>query len=363
MVQPPKPPDAEKPETIIFSSFAGLINTVGTERLDANELAAAINVDVDDRGQLRRRRGYTKKLTGKCHSLFSTTDRTVYAVIDNNLCRVHSDYSTEVLLAGLTSDPSTGAYPLSYVEVGNTVYFSSLQDSGKIVDGVVKPWGAQTDAGLWLSPVVSPTPTLAAVRGKLLTKPPMATCMAYFNGRIYMGCGRQVWATELYLYDYVDRTRTFWTFESDVTLVGAVSDGVYVGTADGLWFVTGPSYDKMKRTRVMDSAVIPGSMVDIPAELANPSQVPIDADTPVKVSIAFLTENGFCVAQDSGVATNLTEAKFIFPFFERASALFRRQDGVNQYLVVGDSGGTPVSNARIGDYVDATIIRNGVVVA
>ena len=354
----PPPDPRQLPETVLLNKFAGMTNTVMPERLDGNELMLASNIDIDDRGQLHRRRGYTLKLAGDCHSLFEAEDGTVYGVVSNNLCIIRPNYSTVVLKAGISSDPVSGLDPLCYCQVGDTIYYSSAQDSGKIIDGVVLPWGASNSAGMWLSPVVHPTPTLAEVRGKLLGKPPMATCMTYWNGRIYMANGRQVWATELYLYDYVDKTRNFHTFEYDVTLLGTVTDGIYVGTTQGLWFLTGPHYSQLARTTIMDSGVIAGSMVDIPAELANPPQTPADADTPVKISIAFLTTTGFCMAQDGGVATNYTEAKFIFPEVVRAAAMFRRQDGINQYIAVADSGGTPVSNGRFGEYPDRGLARD-----
>jgi hypothetical protein len=337
---------------LAFSQFSGVKNTVGAERLHTDELARAINVDIDDVGQARRRRGYQKRLSGNFHSLFTANDGTIYGVMNDNLVLINPDFSTEVLQVGISSH-------LCWVQVGPTIYYSSKSDSGKIVQrDVVRPWGAQNDAGLWLSPVVNPTTNLAAIRGKLLKEPPLATCMTYYNGRLYLASGSTLWYTELYLYDYVDATKTFYQFEGQITMLGAVGDGIYVGTDEGLWFLQGQA-NPLPRLRVMDSAVIPGSMVDIPAELANPPQISADADTPLKISIAFLTAHGFCVAQDSGQAYNLTEAKFVFPDSVSASALWRRQDGVNQYVVVSDSGGGASSSARIGDYVDAEIIRAG----
>src|SRR5574343_397415 len=350
---PPSPPPSNNPDpdpSIVFGKFAGLTNTVTPERLDANELWKAENVDLDDRGMLHRRRGYTQRISGKAHSLFTAANGEVYAVIDNELVIIRQDFSTHLVRSDM------GPHPLAYVQVGDTIYFSSPSDSGKIIDGVVSPWGADVDH-MWLSPVVPPTPTLAAIRGRVLGQPPAATVLAYFNGRIYLANGRQVWATDLYLYDYVDKTRNFWTFESDVVMLGVVTDGIYVGTLDGVWWVSGPTFDKMKRQKVMDSPVIPGSMVDIPAEIANPPQIGMDADTPLKIAVSFLTTNGFCVAQDGGQAYNLTEAKFIFPFTESAAAMFQRQDGINKYVAVCDSGGTPVTTARIGDFVEAELIR------
>lgn len=351
----PKPPPAPETPPIIFSKFNGLVNTVTAERLDPSELLSAVNIDLDDRSQAHRRRGYTLKLSGDCHSLYEGKSGT-YGVVNNNLCLINPNYTTFVLKAGLNSDPSAGLAPLCYVEIGDTIYYSSATDSGKIVGGVVLPWGAQDDSGFWLSPVINPTPTLAAIKGRRYAKVPMATSMCYFNGRIYMADGNVLWATELYLYDYVDKTKNFLQFEGEITLVGQVGDGIYVGTDEGLWFLQGPTFP-LKRSRVQDSPVIPGSMVDIPAELANPPQVQGDADTPIKISIAFMTTTGFCVGEDSGQTTNYTEDKFIFPELVRAAAHWHRQDGMNQYIVVADSGGTPTSTARIGDYVEAELIR------
>ena len=198
----------------------------------------------------------------------------------------------------------------------------------------------------------------APIRGRILGPPPQATFLAYFNGRIYLAQGRQVWATELYLYKYVDRTKNYWTFEANVTGIAAVTDGIYVGTEEGVWFVSG-SYAEAKRVRVMDTGCIPGSMLEIPGELANPPQVGLNEDTPVKVSIGFMTQAGYCGGQDGGLCYNYTETKYIFPGITSAAALFRRQDGVNQYIATANSDGTPTANARIGDHLDATLIRGG----
>ncbi len=304
---------------------------------------------------------------GNYHSLFTAIDGTVYGVKNNSLGIINPDYSFVVLQAGINSDPSTGVEQLSYVQVGPTIYFSSPSAAGKIVDSIVVPWGPEQD--IWLSPVVNPTATLPEIRGRLIGKPPMAKWLTYSNGRIYLSQGSVVWGTDLYLYDSVDKTRNFLQFEGEVTMLGAVGDGFYVGTTEGLWFLAGTLTGKisaqgalsggMARKKIMDSGVIPGSMVEVPAELANPPQVDRGSDTPLKVSIMFMTDKGFCVGSDGGEAYNLTESKMVFPHMDRAVALYRRQDGVNQYIAVSDSGGTPSSNTRIGDYVDAELIRAG----
>ena len=364
ITQAPPPPQEQQPDpSVMLRKFVGLKNTVLPERLGPDELAVAINVDLDDAGMLHRRHGRTKRLSGDWGGMFTSDDGTVYGVHAGNLVRVNPDYSFDVLQGGWP----TPAPKVAWVQVGPMIYFSSPNNSGKIDlnNMAVVPWqgpnlGAPTPPGVtapsdgwWYSPVVNPTSGLPAIRGKSLGPPPVATILSYFNGRIYLACGRTVWFTELYLYDYVDKTKNVWHFEADVTMIGPVSDGVYVGTKEGVWFI-----DKQwrmeaqtlaaKRVRVLDFGVIPGSMVYVPAELANPPQVGLEQDTPVKVSVLFLTQAGYCGGQDGGVCYNYSETKFIFPGITTAAAMFlHHQSGVNQFIAVTD-GGTWAINTRTG---------------
>jgi hypothetical protein len=340
----------------ILSSWDGLKNTMQPERLGDKDLVRARNVVLDDSGQPSRRRGYTLKLPGNIHSLFTSYQGVVLGVVNSELSVINPDYSYQPLTF-IGTDPASGMPPLAYAQVGDQVYYVGTVDRGVVnISGRSwSPWGDPTD--LWLSPVVNPTETLLPIAGRLLKQPPNATCMTYFNGRLYLGQGPTLWATDLYLYNFVDATSGYKLFEADITMLGTVADGVYVGTKEALWFLTGPTFAEMKRQRVMDSGVIPGSMVDIPAELGNPPQVPISATTPVDVSIMFMTTKGVCIASASGRTINMTEPKYIFPDSMSAAALYRRQDGVNQYITTLQSGGSPTQSAAIGDYLDVTIIR------
>jgi len=352
----PPPEPQGQPESVVFSRFDGLKNTLDLERLGERDLARALNVDVDDDGQLHRRRGYTQVKSGNYHSLFNSEGGLVYVVCGGVLSILNPDYSTVGLQSGIGSDPVSGGSGLAYTQVGNEIFFTSATNAGIILEAerAVGPWGPAQD--FWLSPVVNPTANLAAIRGRLLGSPPLATSLAYFNGRLYLGQDNVLWATEPFLYHLVDKTKNYVQFEGKILFTGEVTDGVYVGTTEGVWFLAGPAFP-LKRTRVMDSPVIAGSMVYIPGELANPPQVGTNPDTEVMVSIMFQTTRGVCIAMDGGKAYNLTEGKFFFPTVKRSAAFYRRQDGMNQYITVNDSEGQPVSNGRASDYADAEIIR------
>lgn len=339
----PPPADATK-DSIVLSRFVGMRNTITVERLAPNELERGQNIDLDDAGQAHRRRGYTRVAVGDFHSVY-TSPRGVLGVKDGTLGIIYPDYSFFEMQAGMGPDA------VAYVDVGPETYFTSRTSSGVIqADNSVAAWGAVDAENTWLSPVVNPTATLGEVRGRLLGPPPMATALAYYNGRIYMAEGRTVWATELFMYRYVDKTRGYMLFESDVTVIGAVTDGLYVGTQTGVYFLGG-TFGEMRRLPLSAYGAIPGSLVSVPAELVHPTV------NQSRNAVVFLTTSGLVAGFDSGQLLNITQDRVLFPGAVSAAALFRRQDGVNQYIGAADSGGSPASAARIGDYVEAEIRR------
>lgn len=350
----PTPPG---PDSVEIAKFSGLKNTVDRERLKADELARGQNIDLDDVGEVRRRRGYTKKMSGVFHSLFTTNLEQTFAVRDGVLGLINPNYTFAAVQPGIGTDPVLSG--VAYVQVGPTLYFSNRIASGRVdlTNFTVSPWGAQDDQGFWFSPVVNPSPTEPPVGGRLFGAPPLATALTYFNGRIYLASDRTLWATEMHLYNFVDKTKNHRLFESPITALGTVTDGIYVGTTQDVWFLGG-DFHTHKRAWVLGVGAVPGTMVSAPAELVDP-QVRLNPDQPIEVksSVVFMTENGIVVGLDSGKTFNLTESRFLFPKAAAGAAMFRKQDGNNTYLSVLDSRGTAVSNVRFGDHLDAVLVR------
>lgn len=340
-------PPGKPPESIILSTFEGLRNNINEERLDPKDLVRALNVEIDDAGQLRRRRGYTRKLPGRWHSCATPRDRT-FGVQNGMLGEITAGYQFLPL-------QQVGADPLSYVVVGDTVYFSSRSASGKIVGSQVFPWGARNDQGSFISPVVVPDEYLGPVAARLFHSPPLATEIEFYKGRIYLAAGNILWATELYLYDYVDLTRNFIQFKAPITAVGATTDGLYVGTEQQLVFLQGTMSDGFKITEIASSPVLRGSMITLPNSKIHPQAV----DQPIADgdSLIIMTQVGVCAATPGGNIFNLTQDRMVFPKAAQAATFYREDQGINSYVAVLDSGGTPTANARIGDYADAQIIR------
>ena len=216
-------------------------------------------------------------------------------------------------------------------------------------------------ADFWHSPVVTPDErpdsALGPVAGRLLGAPPLASHAVWWNGRIYMAAGNMLWATELFLYDLVDRNAGFRQYEHEITGLVATDDGIYVGTTAALYYVNG-LWGAEVRSMKSGTGVLKGSMLNVPGELVDPEgrRFP-DLPRQTNDAMACTTHDGIVIGLTGGQTYNLTRNQFLFPRAEAAAAMFREQDGMNTLVTTMQSGGTPSDGARFGDYLEATLIR------
>lgn len=132
-----------------FSAFAGVNNTLSPERLHSLpsrdnptcDLVVAVNVDIDNSGQVARRVGTTQKVAGAAHSIWALDNDCLY-VQGTTLKRLNADFSSTTLATGLTAE-----LPLVYVPVNGRVYWSNGLQTGVYADGGARSWGiAMPDA-------------------------------------------------------------------------------------------------------------------------------------------------------------------------------------------------------------------------
>lgn len=128
--------------------------TVATRQLNGQYLRTANNVEIDPAGKIRRR-GATSLVQAMAgaHSIYMQTETAGFLVRSSVLYAITLPTYTEVLKKVLSND-----LPLSYAELGDTLYFSNGTDNGRITAGVYAPMSLATP----------PTPTLSAIGGSLL---------------------------------------------------------------------------------------------------------------------------------------------------------------------------------------------------
>ena len=113
----------------------------------------AVNVDFDDSGKVRRRKGFSQSaVISGAHSLWSGASAGAFFVAGNVL---HSFDGASSLALGAVN---TAGGRLAYEEVDANVYFTGLAARGLIRGGALLPWGVEVPAT---------PPTLAVSAGNL----------------------------------------------------------------------------------------------------------------------------------------------------------------------------------------------------
>jgi len=116
--------------------FTGLRNNVGAAGFDLGDLEVGLNVDIDDKGFLLRRKGHSAVVVaGVDRDLFAAGSMCL-GVGSNALKQILPDWSTIVLRTGLT--PSR---PLTYAAIGARVYYANGVDIGAVENGLHRSWG------------------------------------------------------------------------------------------------------------------------------------------------------------------------------------------------------------------------------
>lgn len=416
-----------------FKDFRGINNVDAAEDLDRKDLRAATNVDIDNKGKVRRRGGSTEVYSGvDCHSLWGEGNDG-YLVEDGNLKAFNSlDNTTSVLRANVQRFA-----PMAFKRVLDTTYFTNGVEKGMIVDGVVLPWGVELPSRIpdvaliggsmfpgaymltltfvaddgsesgaieaykfdaltpfSISLTNIPTPvdasvakvrlyltkangetfyrvdevvagvtsrTLSAVSGSvplrtyMVTPPPAGTIIDAYNGRMLVVDGRYVYFSDPFAYSWFRTHKNYWRFAQDVTICGAVADGIYV-VADKTYFM---AYDTPLEARIVEKAeygAIKGTMVIIDA-------AKVDSDLSGQALLWTSTE-GVCFGGAGGTFKNLTQERYQMPGFQDAgAAFFREVNGMSQYLSLSKRNASEENNrVYAADSAVAEVVRNGVLI-
>lgn len=126
------------PKTVELDSFKGLNNVLPPERTGSEYLKEAMNIDIDKSGGIRKRKGYTKVISGDFHSLWSTHDKSrCFAVKDGDLVEIYSDYTTDIVLSSIGEDK------ISFEEVDGEIYYITDSITGIISKSGIRSFGLE----------------------------------------------------------------------------------------------------------------------------------------------------------------------------------------------------------------------------
>ena len=119
-----------------FNDFRGLRNNVGANTFLPGDLSTALNVDIDDALNIKRRKGYSTPVTAGIDRDIWASGSICLGVGGDTLKMINPDYSTTTLRAGLTA----GRH-LDYEAIGDRVFWSNGVEAGVVQAGVNRSWG------------------------------------------------------------------------------------------------------------------------------------------------------------------------------------------------------------------------------
>lgn len=157
---------------------------------------------------------------------------------------------------------------------------------------------------------------------------PAGICTQFWRGRALTAVGNLLHASRPNEWEHFDPLRDFKQFSAPITLVQPVDNGVYVGTAGELAFLSGSDFDGLSYTQVIRAPVVLGSGVEIRGERIRMGDGAGQGRAMVCIA------NGQLVAGfNSGGVQRLSDGRYCTAVTEVA-ATFREVDGIPQYLAV-----------------------------
>lgn len=210
-------------EVLIFAGATGLNTVTDPERIQIQknghtDLAAAVNITIDQSGRVNRRKTLELITAGNFHSLFCDKGD-AFVVKDTSLYRIGTDFSLQGVRSGLTDAP------MAYVQVNDLTYYTNGYELGWINDGISYVW----EEGTYTGPTTN----------RQFSGPMAGSHLAFWQSRMFISEGKFLWWSEPYNADIYNKAESFVQFRTDIRMIKPVAGGVFVSTGQNTWFLEG----------------------------------------------------------------------------------------------------------------------------
>jgi hypothetical protein len=322
-------------------TFGGMDNTSDPASVGAPEERGRaytrcidlVNCDVDDDLNVTRREGGEVLAEGEVTSAWGG-----YCVVEQTLRRF-----VDGELVNISNSPFlTG--PVEFCAVNDIVVFSDNATIGYLKDFI--PYTVNSpaedndllDLETWVK-LTYPADKEHDESNFEIDAFKLATlagrCLEFFNGALYLARDNFLYCTRTFNIAHMDiRYNVVAGFKDPITMVRAVSDGLYVGTEGGTYFLagdgvkgSGTGVKGFTQRKVLPFGVIYGSGVHIPA-----GKAPRGAGR----AAVWTTTDGIYMGAEGGQVTDLTEGRVNIPASDSAAAVARNIDKFWHYVVCMD---------------------------
>lgn len=269
-------------------------------------LAEAVNVDIDDSMAVVSRTGSEKKISGTDVHSFWAHDDIGFFVDGDKLYSFDKNYDAVEIYNGLNLGSK-----MAYTYAFNRVYMTNSSFIGYYYDGAITVLGEPT--------------------GEFKKALPAGQVIAYSKGRLLVAKGRVLYMSDV-LTDYYDIRFGFKVFDSHITMVRPIGDGMYVSDND-TWFLKDAGADTgnmmgMKKDKVLSEQAVPFTDVLIDGQKVGES----GGKGPRAI---WVSANGVYHG-DNGGNTELIAPKYATSPHGIGAAVLREEDDATHYIATLD---------------------------
>lgn len=179
--------------------------------------------------------------------------------------------------------------------------------------------------------VLASLPTGRPLRSLNAVKPFPGQAIAAYRGRLWIADSTTLWFTSEYSPHWLFPATGYFQVDSEITMLAAAEDGLYVGTAHSIWYLQGGNPKEMTLRPVSSVGAVSGSgqgQMDYDL-FSGPGGIPTR-------QCAWLDNDGFlCVGKPGGIIVRPTRERYTYGQQSSASIAFRRYEGLRQCLVAG----------------------------
>ena len=295
--------------SVIFNSFTGL-NTVSpsTAIINARKMIAGLthadNVCIDSAFKINCREGYTLKFSGGYKDLWSTDDKgRCYAVTaSGDLAELSPDLTEmKILMSGV------GAYPMSFAQAGDDIYFTNNILIGRIVDGIAS-----------LLPAVTETYKKEMPAGHLIM---------FAFGHLFTARDNKIYISDVKQRYQYDTRIGFKSFISKIRAMDYVTSGIYISDEKNIQFLNGRNPLKMVHNKISPNPAFEGCMTRVE-----------DIKTATyryQNAVIWESEEGICIGGEGGNYESLTNDNYVIPLKNRGCLIHREtSEGYSQLIAI-----------------------------
>jgi hypothetical protein len=279
------------------------LGIVDGNRMEIDKLTRAENVDIADNKAVRMRQGRTKVYNGTPHSFWADPRAAleVYFVEASTLKQLAVDY-TAADVATMTNNN-----PMVFEPVNDDTVISNGADIGWLKAGVYAAFN----------------PTL----GDFEAKTPAGQFLAFFNGKLYVAAGKVLIESKPYNIEVYDTRFGLFPMPAAIRMIGAVEDGLWLSTTQGVAFLRGGGGDEFVYVPRVKPAYYGAFYAG--------------NDFKDRKVCAWVSEDGIMLGLAGGQIERVTPDDVAFPSATQGKLFKTMRDGIKQWIAVihnpGDS--------------------------